>query len=69
MSGVTESEVEDAALEWPAWLGYAVAHGPDIGPGGPAPERGSHDEVLLARLLFPVERQGIAPRGRLPARS
>ncbi len=34
MTGITESEVEDAALEWLAGLGYAVLHGPDIGPEG-----------------------------------
>ena len=51
MAGVTESEVEDAALQWLAGLGYAVLHGPDIGPEGPAPERGSYDEVLLAGRL------------------
>ena len=51
MAGITESEVEDAALQWLARLGYAVLHGPDIGPEGPAPERGSYDEVLLAGRL------------------
>ncbi len=48
MTGITESEVEAAALAWLAGLGYAVLHGPDIGPEGAASERGSHDEVLLA---------------------
>ena len=51
MAGITESEVEDAALQWLAGLGYAVLHGPDIGPEGPAPERGSYDEVLLTGRL------------------
>ena len=51
MAGITESEVEDATLQWLAGLGYAVVHGPDIGPEGPAPERGSYDEVLLAGRL------------------
>ena len=51
MARVTESEVEDAALAWLAGLGYAMLHGPDIGPEGPAPERGSYDEVLLAGRL------------------
>ena len=51
MAGITESEVEDAALQWLAGLGYAVLHGPDIGPEGPAPERGSYDEVLLVGRL------------------
>ncbi len=51
MARFTESEVEDAALESLAALGYAVLHGPDIGPEGPAPERGSYDEVLLTGRL------------------
>ncbi len=51
MSAVTESEVEDAALAWFAGLGYAVLRGPDIGPEGSVPERGSHSEVLLAGRL------------------
>ena len=53
----TESEVEDAALEWLSGLGYAVLHGPDISPDGPAPERVSYDQVLLtARLRRALER-------------
>ena len=51
MAILTESEVEEAALAWLAGLGYAVAHGPDIGPEGTAPERGAYDEVLLAGRL------------------
>lgn len=51
MANFTEREVEDAALAWLAELGYAVLHGPDIGPDGPAPERGSYDEVSLTGRL------------------
>ena len=51
MGKFTEGVVEDAALEWLVELGYAVLHGPDIGPEGPAPERGSYDEVLLTGRL------------------
>ena len=51
MARITESEVEDAALQWLAGLGYVVAYGLDIGPEGPAQERGSYDEVLLADRL------------------
>ena len=51
LSALPESVVEDAALEWLAGLGYAVARGPDIGPDGPAPERGSYDDILLAGRL------------------
>ena len=51
MSSLAESVVEDAALEWLSGLGYAVTHGPDISPDGPAPERTSYDEVLLTSRL------------------
>ena len=51
MSRLSESDIEEAALEWFAGLDYAVLHGPDIGPEGPAPERGSYDEVLLTGRL------------------
>ncbi|MYA89135.1 MAG: type I restriction endonuclease subunit R [Boseongicola sp. SB0662_bin_57] len=51
MAKITEDEVEDAALEWLAGLGYAVLHGPDIGPEGPTPERHSHGEVFLTGRL------------------
>ena len=46
-----EADVELAALRWLAGLGYELLHGPDIGPEGPAPERGSYDEVLLTGRL------------------
>jgi len=36
---LTESIVEDAALEWFGELGYAVGHGPHLAPGEPAAER------------------------------
>lgn len=53
----SESHVEDAALEWLSGLGYAISHGPDISPDGPAPERESYDEVLLVdRLRAALER-------------
>ena len=29
---ITESDVEDAALDWLADLGWSVAYGPDIAP-------------------------------------
>ena len=51
MTRISESEVEDAALEWLAGLDYTVVHGPDIAPEGSAPERGSYDEVLLPGRL------------------
>ena len=51
MAKIDENEVEDAALEWLAELGYAVAHGPDIGPEGLTSERSSYGEVLLTSRL------------------
>ena len=51
VSILTEGEVEEAALAWLEKLGYAVLHGPDIGPEGEEPERGSYDEVLLTERL------------------
>ena len=47
----TESEVEDAALEWLAGLGWSVAHGPDIAPGMPDAERADYGQVVLERRL------------------
>ena len=47
MARITEGEIEDAALAWPAGLGYAALHGPE----SPLPERGSYNEVLLASRL------------------
>ena len=46
-----EADVELAALRWLGEIGYAVLHGPDLGPEGPVPERGSYDEVLLSGRL------------------
>ncbi len=51
MTRFTESEVEDAALEWLAGLGWAVAHGPDIAPDAPGAERADYGEVVLERRL------------------
>ena len=48
----SESQVEEAALEWLSGLGYAVLHGPDISPDGPTPERISYDQVLLTERLI-----------------
>lgn len=48
---LTESIVEDAALEWFGDLGYAVGHGPHLAPGEPAAERDSFGEVVLVERL------------------
>jgi type I restriction enzyme R subunit len=49
--GVTESAVEDAALEWFRGLGYAILHGPDIAPGEPEAERATYNDVVLQERL------------------
>ena len=49
--GFREAHVEDANLEWLSWLGWPVAHGPDIGPDGKSPERASYGDVLLLGRL------------------
>ena len=51
MTTLTEADVEEAALEWLAALGWQTAHGPDIGPGGPSEERADYGAVALDRRL------------------
>src|SRR3989338_6403940 len=54
---ITESEVEEAALEILEELGYEIIHGPDIAPDGASPERQSYaDVLLLGRLKDAVDR-------------
>ncbi len=47
MTGITESTVEQAALEWFESLGFTAKAGPDIAPDGPTPERDSYTDVIL----------------------
>lgn len=81
---LTESIVEDAALEWfgnpPATLsrsccgqgmGYAVGHGLQMAPGEPAAERESFAEVVqsrVARTLIPTFSQREKEEEREPIR-
>ena len=51
MAGFTESDVEDAALDWLAGLGWGIAHGPDIAPDAPGAERADYGAVVLERRL------------------
>ena len=51
MTTLTEADVEAAALEWLAALGWQIAHGPDIGPDDPAEERADYGAVVLERRL------------------
>src|SRR5579871_1811819 len=49
----TESDVEEATLEWLKDLGYTILHGPDIAAGEPCAERddsGYRDVILEGRL-------------------
>ena len=51
MTTLTEADVEEAALEWLAALGWQTAHGPDIAPGAPGAERADYSVVVLERRL------------------
>ncbi len=48
---LTESHVEDAALEWFEELGYTILHGPDIAPGEAQAERDTYSQVVLTARL------------------
>ena len=48
---ITESTVEDAALDYLESLGWGVAHGPDIAPDTPGAERVDYGDVVLTRRL------------------
>lgn len=56
-----EAFLEEAAIEILTGLGYRYAFGPDISPGGDAPERLDHREVILAErvreALYRINRQ------------
>src|SRR6266571_1417522 len=51
MSKLTESVVEDAALDWLRELGYEVLSGLVIAPDEPAAERADYKQVFLFDLL------------------
>jgi len=51
MKRITESHVEEAALDWFEELGWSVLHGPDIAPGEPAAERDSYADIILRDRL------------------
>jgi type I restriction enzyme R subunit len=48
---VTESTVEEAALQWFGELGFSVKHGPEIAPGELHAERTGFGETVLAKRL------------------
>ena len=51
MTTLTESDVEQVALDWLANVGWKVAHGPDIAPDSLDAERNDYGEVVLAQRL------------------
>ena len=51
MNTLTESDVETAALDWLAALGWQPAHGPDVSPDTPGAERDNYGQVVLERRL------------------
>ena len=51
MTSFSEYEVEKAALDWMAALGWSVKHGPDIAPSTPDAERDNYDQVVLEQRL------------------
>jgi type I restriction enzyme R subunit len=70
VSKFAESDVEEAALEWLAGLGYATLTGQDIAPDSAAPERISYGDVTLsARLTAAIDRlnPALPPEARADA--
>ena len=51
MATLTEADVEQAALDWLAGIGWSVAHGPEIAPDTPNAERADYQQVVLERRL------------------
>ena len=51
MPSMTESDVEAAALDWLAELGYPALPGPDIAPGEALAERASYGDMALVGRL------------------
>jgi len=48
---ITESVVEEVALDILRELGYAIAYGPELAPDGETPERKSYGDAILERRL------------------
>jgi type I restriction enzyme R subunit len=51
MAKLTESHVEEAALEWLGDMGWQVAYGNDVSPDSARPERAAYGDVLLLGRL------------------
>ena len=63
MTTLTESDVEQVALEWLAVVGWQVAHGPDIAPDTLGAQRTDYGDVVLSQRL----RDGLGPVEPAPA--
>lgn len=54
---LTESEIENVALNFLFDLGYQIVYGPDIAPDGANPERNSYaDTILIERLRKAIDK-------------
>ena len=49
---LNEQQLEELCLGWFQEAGWRFAHGPDIAPDGPTPERGDYREVFLRERLL-----------------
>lgn len=47
----TESDLENATLEWLEELGFGIVFGPNIAPDGESPERESYKDIILVGRL------------------
>ena len=62
MKSITETEVEEFAIELFQNSGYDYLNGPEIAPDGSCPERGSYGDVILVnRLKHAIEK--LNPKG------
>jgi type I restriction enzyme R subunit len=48
---ITEAQIEQAALAWPAGLGYQTVFGPAVAPGEAMAERDDYGRVVLEYRL------------------
>jgi len=51
MNGISESIIEQAALDWLKAIGWGTIFGPDIAPDMLAAERENYGQVVLERRL------------------
>ena len=49
--GISETGIENVALEWLAGMGYTILPGPSIAPGELTAERSQYDVVVLTGRL------------------